>query len=424
MEEKDDLNLKVANKKSKKKNKEKSSRKIILYQIIAVAVVLMILFFCYYLYNNRSQPTEKNNNPISSIQINIDDLNSILNYYRLLEQYDGVPLISAIKMPNPQISIVIPIYNNEKLISKILGSIQNQSFDNIEIIFVDDCSNDSSISEIKKYQKKDKRIVIISHDEYKGKFISRIDGILNSRGDYILFVEPNGALIPGSLKFASGAIDRFSADIIQFDVINIDNNNTISKLELDQDFNKYKIIMQPNVFKLGFYSFKGELHQRYLNLRGKVIKTELYKKILNIMDDKYKKQNWNIFEDAGLYFCLLKHANSYIYLDYKEYININNDIYNNIFSYEPNEAIKYIFLLSDLFYDFSSEEGYEKLLAINQIKTVINEYKNITDKMDKGCPYFIETIDKFSNSQFVSNEQKDILKKIKEILSSKINKII
>ena len=83
----------------------------------------------------------------------------------------------------PKISIISPIYNRGKYILRFLRSIQNQYFDNIEIIFVDDFSSDNSVELIKNYQFEDERIILIEHNKNKGTLISRNDGALISKGE-------------------------------------------------------------------------------------------------------------------------------------------------------------------------------------------------------------------------------------------------
>ncbi|MBR2159560.1 MAG: glycosyltransferase, partial [Campylobacter sp.] len=58
-------------------------------------------------------------------------------------------------MPNPKVSIIIPVYNVEKYISECLDSCINQTLQDIEIIIVDDCGSDKSIDIVKEYAKKD-----------------------------------------------------------------------------------------------------------------------------------------------------------------------------------------------------------------------------------------------------------------------------
>ena len=85
----------------------------------------------------------------------------ICNYGRLINN------IIFKKIENPKISIITPVHNRDKYILRFLRSIQNQFFDDIEIIFVDDLSTDITIVIIKGYQKTDERIIIKKHKKIK-----------------------------------------------------------------------------------------------------------------------------------------------------------------------------------------------------------------------------------------------------------------
>ena len=65
---------------------------------------------------------------------------------------------------NPKISIVIPVYNVEKYVSKCLQSVVNQTYRNLEIIIVNDGSTDNSVEIVKKYKKIDQRIKLINKE--------------------------------------------------------------------------------------------------------------------------------------------------------------------------------------------------------------------------------------------------------------------
>ena len=86
----------------------------------------------------------------------------------------------------PIISIVIPSYNKQDILMKSVRSIQNQNFKNIEIIIVNDCSTDNSSKIFNYLLEKDSRIRIFHHIKNLGLFRSRLDGILYSRGKYII----------------------------------------------------------------------------------------------------------------------------------------------------------------------------------------------------------------------------------------------
>ena len=91
------------------------------------------------------------------------------------------------------ISIIIPVYNSEKYLSKCLNSVILQTWNNIEIVLVDDGSQDGSSEICDEYAKQDKRIIVI-HKENGGVSSARNRGIEVCTGDYILFVDSDDFL--------------------------------------------------------------------------------------------------------------------------------------------------------------------------------------------------------------------------------------
>jgi hypothetical protein len=89
----------------------------------------------------------------------------------------------------PLISIILPSYNKEKDIMKSIRSVQNQSLKNIEIIIVDDCSTDNTSKYYDLLLKTDPRIRLFSHLTNMGCWRTRIDGLLYSKGKYVIFFD-------------------------------------------------------------------------------------------------------------------------------------------------------------------------------------------------------------------------------------------
>lgn len=84
-------------------------------------------------------------------------------------------------------SVIIPLYNKENYIEKTLKSVLNQNFTDFEIIIIDDCSTDNSLSKIIDYS--DSRIRIIKKSKNSGLSATRNTGIQNSTCDYITFID-------------------------------------------------------------------------------------------------------------------------------------------------------------------------------------------------------------------------------------------
>lgn len=98
------------------------------------------------------------------------------------------------------ISVIIPVYNTAKFLSTCIKSVINQTFEDIEIILVNDASTDSSIHICNTFKKKDNRIVLIDKQQNEGVEKARYDGILISTGDYICFVDSDDWLEKNALK--------------------------------------------------------------------------------------------------------------------------------------------------------------------------------------------------------------------------------
>ena len=83
----------------------------------------------------------------------------------------------------PLVSVIIPTYNRRNTILASVNSVLNQTFKNIELIVVDDCSTDDTISILEQIN--DKRLKIIRHSKNKGQNAARNTGIKASTGEYI-----------------------------------------------------------------------------------------------------------------------------------------------------------------------------------------------------------------------------------------------
>lgn len=100
----------------------------------------------------------------------------------------------------PKISVIIPIYNVEKYLRECLESVLNQTFQDFEVICVDDCGNDDSMQIVQEYAQKDNRISILHHKKNKGLGAARNTGIPEAGGEYIFFLDSDDYILPDTLK--------------------------------------------------------------------------------------------------------------------------------------------------------------------------------------------------------------------------------
>ncbi|WP_251126947.1 glycosyltransferase family 2 protein [Exiguobacterium sp. s160] len=88
-----------------------------------------------------------------------------------------------------KVSIITPVYNSEKFIKEMISSVQNQSFENWELIIIDDCSNDNSSNIILELQSKDDRILYHRLIKNSGAAIARNTGLELAKGRFIAFLD-------------------------------------------------------------------------------------------------------------------------------------------------------------------------------------------------------------------------------------------
>ena len=96
----------------------------------------------------------------------------------------------------PLISVIIPIYNAEKYLSRCLDSVLEQDYDNYEVIMVNDGSSDNSLDICNQYVKKDKRFSVITQKN-KGVSEARNTGLSAAKGDYLQFIDSDDFILPG-----------------------------------------------------------------------------------------------------------------------------------------------------------------------------------------------------------------------------------
>lgn len=88
-----------------------------------------------------------------------------------------------------KLSVVIPVYNTEQYLPRCIDSLINQTYKNIEFIFVNDCSPGNAEEIIKKYQEQDSRIKYVTYDKNRGLFRARMAGAEKAKGEYIAFMD-------------------------------------------------------------------------------------------------------------------------------------------------------------------------------------------------------------------------------------------
>lgn len=119
------------------------------------------------------------------------------------------------------VSILMPIYKVEQYLEKTLDSIFNQTYLNIEYVFVNDCSPDNSLQvledTIAKYGIDRDRYVIVNHQQNEGIAVSRADCIAKAKGDYVFFVDSDDWIEKDAVEEMVAATKGGNIDIVGCD---------------------------------------------------------------------------------------------------------------------------------------------------------------------------------------------------------------
>ena len=118
----------------------------------------------------------------------------------------------------PKLSIIIPVHNEQQYLRRCLDSILSQSFRDLEIICVDDDSDDASADILQEYVDREPRVHATSFQRRLGTVVARKLALLDARGKYIMFADADDWLLPGACETAVKLIEELKTDIVQFTI--------------------------------------------------------------------------------------------------------------------------------------------------------------------------------------------------------------
>ena len=346
------------------------------------------------------------------------DINSIKTYFEICREGKLINNKSFKKNIKPKVSIVIALYNKEKYILRLLRSIQNQIFKNIEIIFVDDFSTDNSANLVKYFQKDDKRITIIRNKKNKGTLISRILGIIKSRGNYIIVPDADDILSKDIIKICYNLAIKYNYEMIRYNVYTNIPSSGLTKIVQSLES---KDIYQPELSNYLFYGF-GHLSLHDFTLWNKFIKEDAFKKAINNLGTFYLNQYMLTFEDGLINFSL--------YRTVKSYYLIKKIGYYYIFQKEnsvqhkkgiSNDLAKYIFLYMKFILDNTKNNKREKDMALH-VFHLYNWHASLLSLINDNFEMYKYVINFFLNYEFINSEDRNKFLKLKEILNNKERK--
>lgn len=244
-----------------------------------------------------------------------------------------------------KVSIIIPTYNAAKRIKKCLSSLQKQTYNNIEIICVNDGSSDNTLSVLENIQSRDNRITIINQKN-SGAFQARKTGILAATGDYIMFVDADDEIVSANcLDILINTLLKYKdTQIVQFGYKNV--KNCCSVVRSPQETG----LLNATEFKQKHYKdFIGNGLFIYfsVNLWSKIYRADIVKDAVKDLDTRIK-----MGEDLYLNLSILDHP------DFNNILAIPDVIYKYNLGIGASSRIP-----DNILDEYSELKSYQSLLC-------------------------------------------------------------
>jgi glycosyltransferase involved in cell wall biosynthesis len=274
---------------------------------------------------------------------------------------------------------------------------------------IDDCSEDNSIKLIEEYQRKDERIILIKNKRNKGTLISRNLGVLNSRGEYLIFPDPDDIISKNIINFCYNFIRIHNYEMIRFNLFT-GRNIFLQKIVLGLE---NKLINQPKLSTFLFYG-KGRLLQIDFNVSNKFIKRRAYIRALNSVKSYYLNLYMIAGEDGLINYLFYRSVKSLYFINKIGYYYLVNK--KSITKSKLSDLkLKSIFFNLKLIFEYSKNNKYEKDMANAYIYKFLSPINNNQLKkiISNDCKFYNDIIKIYLNCEFISTKNKIKLKNIK-----------
>lgn len=211
-----------------------------------------------------------------------------------------------------QLSVLVAVYNAEKYLDECIRSLLCQSIEKMQIIIVDDGSEDSSLDIMEKYGKKYKNIKIIAK-KHEGTLLTRLEGMHYAQGKYIAFADSDDTYEPFSLRTVLDIAMEKNVDILEYGyhLLNSDGREIHNRNMGHNRMPTYKLIKGRKCFDLlDSYNLEVCLHKR---LYSKKLCRMVLDYFTNFADHKSRFKNMLVedefmtplfFANAGSYYCI------------------------------------------------------------------------------------------------------------------------
>ena len=179
-------------------------------------------------------------------------------------------------------SVIVPIYNSEEYIQTCIKSVLEQTYENFELILINDGSNDASAEICSEFEQKDCRIKVF-HQENKGQTAARKKGLAVSSGQYVLFLDSDDWLKKNTLEICVATLTEQETELVVFGSQKHINNTFLEEPVGYKEGLYFRNNIEESIFPSLMMSREGKFFPRAL--WGKVYKREVIEKHLLLIPE-------------------------------------------------------------------------------------------------------------------------------------------
>lgn len=296
---------------------------------------------------------------------------------------------------NPKISVILPVYNVVDYLEDCLKSIFNQTFEDFELIIVDDGSNDGSEYLCDEYGKNNEKVVVI-HQKNAGLSAARNAGIKQAKGEFVTFIDSDDMVSFRYLEELLKTILNTSSDISICDYVQINNGMNLDQINHVNNKKSNEIILNKREAIEEVY--KNKYHGIEFVTWAKLYKLKLFK------ENNIWFPNGRIHEDAFTTYKLFYISNRISYVDKGLYYYRirSGSIMNSAFTEKRLDMIvatreEYKFFLEAKDYKLMKLAFFDYLHKVKLILKMMYNSNNINNELIKRvCQDLNEDINEFS----------------------------
>lgn len=169
---------------------------------------------------------------------------------------------------HPLVSVVVPVYNVEHYLHACLDSIRRQTYPNLEIIVVEDCSTDGSLQTLEPHLA-DIRLLLIQHQRNGGLSAARNTGIEAANGEYIMFVDSDDIVDHRLVEACVSSASETGAQVVTYGFMPFDDGRPINELQYEPyDLLKESKFLNDEYFRLPHFAWLKFIHTGLLRNSG------------------------------------------------------------------------------------------------------------------------------------------------------------